>query len=202
MTCYIRQNNFSSGSIFRYFPNLQQLDMSLSPVQSVTSGVPMETINFVTEFGQLEHLRLLRIRSYTPESGKFLATVLAESLKHLTSLETLNLAGNRIGYDGVIAVTGGLKSLTSLKTLDLSMSGMGDRSAAKLAEGIKHLPSLETLNLAWNEIGYDGIVALTGGIKNSTSLKMLNLSHNKIGGRSAAKLMEGIKHLTSLHIMV
>ena len=131
------------------------------------------------------------------------AAKLAESIKHLSSLETLDLGWNIIRYDGVAALTEGIKSLTSLKILDLFNNQIGDRGAAKLAEGINHLTSLEALNLAWNKIGYDGVVALTGGIKRLTSLKILDLSNNEIGDRGAAKLAEGrsIKHLTSLETL-
>ena len=157
------------------------------------------------------------------------AAKLAESIKHLSSLETLNLVGNGIGYEGVVALTGGIKSLTSLKalvlginsigdrgaaklvegikhltsleTLDLSRNEIGDRGAAKLAEGIIHLTSLEILNLRSNRVGDDGVVALTGGIRSLTSMKELDLSYNEVGPGGVAKLAESIKHLTSLETL-
>ena len=38
------------------------------------------------------------------------AAKLVEVIKHLTSLETLDLAWNGIGYDGIVALTGGIKA--------------------------------------------------------------------------------------------
>jgi len=47
------------AQFFQYFPNVQQLEKPFMP--EIVLGAPIE--NFVTEFGQLEHLRLLRIQS-------------------------------------------------------------------------------------------------------------------------------------------
>jgi len=69
----------------------------------------------------------------------------------LTSLQTLNLGSNRIGDDGVVALTRGLKNLTSLKELDLNFNEIGDMGAARLAEETKHLNSLN-LFLLHNKI--------------------------------------------------
>jgi len=69
----------------------------------------------------------------------------------LTSLQTLTLSHNRIGDDGVVALTRGLKNLTSLKELDLNFNEIGDMGAARLAEETKHLNSLK-LSLWRNKI--------------------------------------------------
>ena len=188
-----------------------------------------EIDKFASELEQLKHLRLIKSSTfYNPlsrEMTRFVATVLkhlttlqyleyheyggvqwngvelTKGIKHLTSLETLNLSGNRIGYDGIVALTDCIKSLTSLKELDLFDNEIGGGSAAKLVEGIKYLTSLETLNLGRNKIGKDGAVALTGGIKNLTSLKELVLENSAIGDKGAAKLVQGIKHLNSLETL-
>ena len=77
---------------------------------------------------------------------------LAEGIKHLTSLETLNLAGNSIGNDGAVALIGGVKNLTSLKTLDLDYNNIEGR----VVEVIKHLTSssLELHGLHTNRTGF------------------------------------------------
>jgi len=46
-----------------YFPNLQQLEMSFWPACNYIRSYT-ETVKSVTEFGQLEHLRQFRIKSY------------------------------------------------------------------------------------------------------------------------------------------
>ena len=189
--------------------NLRHLDIRLSFYHPDTVELVATVLQHLSSLQTFRmHTRYLVTTLLTDDMREPILNIkdaakLAESIKHLSSLETLDLGWNIIRYDGVAALTEGIKSLTSLKILDLFNNQIGDRGAAKLAEGINHLTSLEALNLAWNKIGYDGVVALTGGIKRLTSLKMLDLSNNEIGDRGAAKLAEGrsIKHLTSLETL-
>ena len=182
----------------------------------------METVKFVTEFGQLEHLRQLRIKSYDPENGKRVAIV----LKHLTNLQHLEYYEFAHGrYSGCyLKLAEGLKHLTPLQTLKIQlpmpMKGaeeIGKDEAAAVVEGIKYLTSLQALELSYftgtgavlaeaESLKYlislqthgNGVVAQPGGVKN---LKEIALKGCKIDDRSVAKLFEGIKRLTSLETL-
>jgi len=72
----------------------------------------------------------------------------------LTSLQILHLINNRIGDDGVIALTKALKNLTSLNELYLNRNEIRDMGAAKLVEETKHLysPMEFFLNMLDNQV--------------------------------------------------
>ena len=118
----------------RYFPNLQQLEMN--GLNERTSVVLTETVKFATELEQLEHLRLLRIRTIFPECGEFVATL----LKHLTKLQHLEYYEFMVGRWGF--------RFTSLV-----------EGYLKLAESLKHLTSLQTLRLMLVQLSVSVCVA-------------------------------------------
>jgi len=85
------------AQFFQYFPNVQQLEKPFMP--EIVLGAPIE--NFVTEFGQLEHLRLLRIQSQALLNGKrFVAMVLKNltNLQHLEYYEVQDVLYSARGY--------------------------------------------------------------------------------------------------------
>jgi Ran GTPase-activating protein (RanGAP) involved in mRNA processing and transport len=91
-----------------------------------------------------------------------------------SSLQTLNLDNNNIGAEGVKALAGYLPS--SLQTLDLWCNNIGDEGVKALAE---HLPSsLQELDLCSNNIGDEGVKALAEHLP--SSLQTLDLWNNNI----------------------
>ncbi|MFM1798724.1 MAG: hypothetical protein RLZZ117_1002, partial [Cyanobacteriota bacterium] len=117
---------------------------------------------------------------------------LAERLRPLTQLTSLNLAGNEIGDEGAASLAAlaqltslnlwdngigdegaaSLAALTQLTSLDLAANGVGDEGAASLAA----LTQLTFLDLGWNGIGDNGAASLAA----LTQLSLLDLSHNPV----------------------
>ncbi len=98
---------------------------------------------------------------------------LADSLKHCSNLQILNLQWNRIGNDGTKALVDSLKHCSNLHTLILGGNRIGEDGAKALAIGLKHCSDLQTLNLRMNRIGADGAKALADGLKHCNSLVVL-----------------------------
>jgi internalin A len=93
---------------------------------------------------------------------------LAERLRPLTRLTSLNLWGNEIGDKGAAA----LAALTQLTSLNLRRNAIGDKGAAALAA----LTQLTSLNLVVNAIGDKGAAALAA----LTQLNWLDLQENPV----------------------
>ena len=98
------------------------------------------------------------------------ARVIGESLRVHVSLTSLSLRNNKLGDEGVEALSVGLKESNSLKTLDLSNSHFlstkfGPKGAMALASAIADNGSLTKLNVRANKIDYVGEEALRDAVK-------------------------------------
>lgn len=116
----------------------------------------------------------------------------------LPSLTALNLSNNRIGDDGVKALTTS-DALRSLTTLDLSGNEIVD-GVQTLADS-DVLCSLTTLNLSNNRIGHGGVEALADSDV-LCSLTTLNLSQNRLSDDEVEVLAtsETLRSLTTLDL--
>lgn len=102
--------------------------------------------------------------------------MLAARLTHMMLLENLNLSGNQLGDDGIIAIVKNLPK--SIKLLNLGDDAFGDKGVIALAKKIPDL-SIEYLDIRCNSITTDGIKALSSVIP-YTNLAYLNLRGNFI----------------------
>ena len=137
---------------------------------------------------------------------------LADRIRPLTNLTSLNLSFNNIGVDGAKAIA----TLTNLKSLNLSSCFMGNGGAKAIAT----LPYLTSLNLSYSSIGNDdakAIAALTNltslylkerfisedgarAIATLTNLTSLDLAGNHIGEDGASAIAATLTNLTSLDL--
>ncbi len=144
--------------------------------------------------GRLVQLVSLRLNcSYFHERvAKVLAT--PKGLGALSSLTRLDLYGNTIGGEGVVALaTGhGLGALAQLTHLCLRDCRIGADGADALASpcGLMALPQLTILDLSRNELGAAGIKALAAehGFGAVTRLTRLYLSKNDMDVDAACSL--------------
>jgi len=137
--------------------------------------------------------------SYNYINGSGVGVIaLADAIKQSTSLTTLVLSCNMLGYPGVAALTEAIKQSKSLVTVDLRANHIGDVGATTFADAIKQSTSLTTVNLSYNMIGYVGALALASAIAQSTYLATVNLNYNPIGDVGAIALADAIKQSTSL----
>ena len=108
--------------------------------------------------------------------------VVTADLLPFTAITTINVAGNRIGDKGVIALSNN-KTLTSL---DVGQNTIGAEGATALSNNT----TLTTLNVASNKIGDEGAIALL----NNTTLTTLNVGCNKIGHEGQRVIKEMVEN--------
>ena len=101
---------------------------------------------------------------------------LASALEMNSSLEELDLSGNRVVTGiGHMALGESLKRNRGLKTLNISHCGIDDQGMMSLASALEMNGSLEELNLSWNEVTGIGLMALGESLKRNRGLKSLML---------------------------
>lgn len=129
-------------------------------------------------------------------AGEILDALL--SFLPITSIETLNLAHNRLGEGAH-----GCRSLVPLLKysmiahLNLSQNGIGDSLVTILVKGLLACRSLKSLNLSRNDIrdceGLAEVLSLYG-----QKIEDLDLSWNKLGARAGRAIAEAISDNTAL----
>ena len=134
------------------------------------------------------------------------STALADGLKHLHSLNTLELNLQQNGsFSGIASL---FKSLAQLQELILSWHSPRKTKSdlIKLISGLKYLKQLRKLNLSHNNVdmGDDSMVPLITALKHMNSLITLDLSHNNIGDTGIQLLAELIEsgHLSHLQVLL
>ena len=129
------------------------------------------------------------------------AAVLADALKHNTTLEELDFHNNRVSDTGVHSLAEVLSSNTSIvKALGLGSNGITDKGAEHLAEMLKTNRTITWLALAGNQIGDRGVQLLANTLAHqNTSLLVLSLHVNKsISDVSVTAITNMLQHNKSL----
>ncbi len=132
------------------------------------------------------------------------AAIIADGLCDNTTLETLELSGNRLSDKGIYHLTQTLTTNNStLQKLYCGSNGITDRGAQYIAQLLKKNRILTRLDLSFNEIGDRGVRRLaTALVHFNTTLVQLNLSWNKsIGESSVDSLAEMIEHHRAFEII-
>ena len=106
------------------------------------------------------------------------AKVLARVLKSSGLVETINLAGNGIGYEGAMALAEALKVNTKIRELNLWVNNIGDIGATALAKALETNETIKKLNLWNNNISAKGAIALVEALVKNSSLAELDLRAN------------------------
>ncbi|CAJ1358738.1 unnamed protein product [Effrenium voratum] len=122
------------------------------------------------------------------------AAEISPVLRGNASLTALNLGGNRIGDQGIMALFPVLLQ-ERLSVLHLHGNHIGDGGATILAEAVKASESLREIYLGDNCIGDIGAEALAAALAKSghgLGLSKLQLMKNSIGDKGAAKLAEAL----------
>ncbi|KAJ8601685.1 hypothetical protein CTAYLR_003170 [Chrysophaeum taylorii] len=114
-------------------------------------------------------------------------------------LVSLNLRWNRIGDDGVAAISRALEVNNTLVDLDLWDNGIGAKGAASLGEALARNHTLATLSLWDNPIGDDGVVAIAAALdETNAALSSLDLTNTNLGPRGLEAL-SATASLQTLH---
>ncbi len=185
----------------RHAPGLLDLRLGLcwdcSGAWSFTEGIArLESLNVSVE----------RLSTGPGDSG------LADGLRCLASLTSLELRANEATLDGVRAVSASLRHLRSLRRLHLCLHRVHRDGCAAVAAGLRELPALRELYLD----GFpaeEGVVPLARSLQFLPALVALHLSFGgtasaaggasvpAAGPASGAALAEGLAHVPALKIL-
>lgn len=168
------------------------IDFNLTGIKGHISVI--ELADGLSNLTELQELRL-ELSWEMLADGTFdeAAIVLADRLKHLSKLHTLEL---NLGQDGscnrIVTLFPSLSNLRNLKLKWTRPGGLiGQTDVKKLLSELTHVKQLQKLDLSWNRIGDDDMEPLTEALKEMKNLHTLVLSRNEIGD-------EGIKLLAKL----
>jgi Ran GTPase-activating protein (RanGAP) involved in mRNA processing and transport len=133
------------------------------------------------------------------------ATRIALELATNTTWKRIILAQNRIGYDGVVALTNALATTNkSVTELDLSENFVGRKGVKALARFLSDNDSSESLSLdVIADLKDTSLTSLCGASTTNTTLTSLSLRSNYISAEGAAILAIALKEnatLTSLDL--
>eukprot|EP00359_Climacostomum_virens_P009598 CAMPEP_0204913250 /NCGR_PEP_ID=MMETSP1397-20131031/11196_1 /ASSEMBLY_ACC=CAM_ASM_000891 /TAXON_ID=49980 /ORGANISM="Climacostomum Climacostomum virens, Strain Stock W-24" /LENGTH=869 /DNA_ID=CAMNT_0052084449 /DNA_START=77 /DNA_END=2683 /DNA_ORIENTATION=- len=110
-------------------------------------------------------------------------------------LQDLNLADNKLGTSSVAQLIELLMDgRSAIRSLDLESTGVKGKLLTDLCAAVSENHSLKTLSLAKNNLGEDDAVTIGHMLSLNNSLKKLDLHWNGLRGEGAAKLFsEGLK---------
>ena len=130
-------------------------------------------------------------------TGNAGGTALARALKDHAELRTIDLRGNELGDETMLALAETLGSTTSkrLEVLRLDDNAIGDAGVGALAAALKPAVQLETLILNDNKIGDAGVVALADALTGDGGLAPLTirLENNQFGDEGIRALAAAFK---------
>jgi len=186
------QNVVNLFSSLEHNTSLEEFNLSLSiqlaEGDSEAVGCAIERLLRVNT-----RLKVLNLRYCGLDTA--VVTDIAAGLEHNTSLEELNLSGNRqivvgnskaVGY----AIERMLRVNKRLQLLDLSDCELDTAVAIHIAAGLEH-SSLAELNIARNSsITSEGGIHIFKHLHNNLSLKKLNISNCGLEDSSSAALAE------------
>ena len=119
-----------------------------------------------------------------PDGAEAVAAGLAENQRnHGNDIKLFQVAKAGTGNAGGTALARALKDHAELRTIDLRGNELGDETMLALAETLGSTTSkrLEVLRLDDNAIGDAGVGALAAALKPAVQLETLILNDNKIG---------------------
>ena len=194
---------------------LSLADMTAIGYVISTTSHPVTELSMVRSHLHVDHVRTL-LRNISNNKLKCIKNLdlhgnnigsegvvaLADGLKSCNNLQILNLYSNNIGVEGAVALADGLKSCNNLHKLYLSDNSIGDEGLEVLADGLKSYNNLEELDLSGNYIGAVGSVALADGLKSCINLQVLHLSDNYISAEGAVALADGLKSCNNLQSLL
>jgi hypothetical protein len=119
-----------------------------------------------------------------------------------TSIQTLSLAGCKLGDTGCAAIIKSLLGAVNMMSLNLSLNGAEIETAKAAADVLPIISSLERLSLRWNDFRNSAAVVFCQGAMNNRSITDLDLSHNSFGEVNAVShLGEALKVMNHLKIL-
>ncbi|CAM9363404.1 unnamed protein product [Pylaiella littoralis] len=178
-------------------PYLTYLDLSENEVGAQAAHELREYMR--SNKCQLRSLAIRKADIDDDECREFMA-----ALGSNTSLEDVDLAGNLIGKQETMKVTGAesvaamLSTNRTLTNLNLGWNSLRMESAVTVAQSLRHNHTLQTLGLAYNSFsGYASQILAVSLFENDT-LTSLDLSYNSVTPSAALVLAFALKVNTTV----
>lgn len=94
------------------------------------------------------------------ESGSIGALLKLIIAKRIDDLKSLDVSGQRVGYQRADVMAKLVESNTRIKTLEMENNDIGDQGAVAMAKALQTSTSMETLQMRNNGIGDQGAAAM------------------------------------------
>jgi len=136
-----------------------------------------------------------------PRAAQALARVLSTNLKQ--GLRTLDVRGNPLGDEGVVALANALKGSDAIGHLNLAATRFGPAGAHALARLLSSEPSLplKEVDLRYNAIGDEGAIALARVIEFHDTLEVLFVNDPSISDEGHTALRRAAAAHGDLHVV-
>jgi len=143
---------------------------------------------------------LKRLRMSTTRVSQAGGLAVAESLRHLRNVTSLDLSDNSLGEKaGQELASGFLSSQPHLRSLNLGDTSFGEAATEAVLKALsKTAPHLEELHLQASEISDDLAVHVARCLRTKKHLKKLVLDDNQLGSKGARLIARAVARLPRL----
>jgi Ran GTPase-activating protein (RanGAP) involved in mRNA processing and transport len=142
-------------------------------------------------------IRLLHAEAKLDLSSKWIgeaqAKQVGEELAVNTTVTTLILNQNEIGYPGCMDVADALIKNRVLTSVELDDNSIGDAGCSAMAMMLLQNAVLTRISLNGNRIGLAGVTALAKAVTSNSHLRRIGLGRNKVGDEGAMAMARALK---------
>lgn len=143
--------------------------------------------------------KTIDLRMYS--MGDRYADAFSKGLKHIKSVEVLNLKENRLSEKGAIKILENLESKET-KRLDLEGNKLGEKAGTNIISLLSGVNStLKILNLENCNMGNRGAKALCNCITDNRVLRRINLARNNLGDIACKSIGEMLMYNQKLKVL-
>ena len=182
---YLNAKNFCFGQkVYQYFQNNNIT--CIKTQEAKQKVVQIDTKKMILSLYILKKVKVIDLEnSNIDENASF---ELATALFSNNVLEQLWLRGNKLNTTGAMCILCSLRHLVTLQVLDLSYNNIGSQSAYAIAAVIDNNPLMNQLWLDGNDLHSTGTITICNALKKIRTLSILSLCNNGITDDAADEL--------------
>ena len=182
---YLNAKNFCFGQkVYQYFQNYNIT--CIKTQEAKQKVVQIDTKKMILSLHILKKVKVIDLENNNiDENASF---ELATALLSNNVLEQLWLRGNKLNTAGALCILCSLRHLVTLQALDLSYNNIGSQSADGIAAVIDNNPLMNQLWLDGNDLHSTGTITICNALKKIRTLSILSLCNNGITDDAADEL--------------
>ena len=182
---YLNAKNFCFGQkVYQYFQNNNIT--CIKTQEAKQKVVQIDTKKMILSLYILKKVKVIDLENNNiDEDASF---ELATALLSNNVLEQLWLRGNKLNTAGALCILCSLRHLVTLQVLDLSYNNIGSQSAYGIAAVIDNNPLMNQLWLDGNDLHSTGTITICNTLKKIRTLSILSLCNNGITDDAADEL--------------